>query len=456
MEINLRNCALKHKSKVKKVFMDTLPKIINQYPELLEITRPQLKSVLYTQLSYCPHFVDSLIQIYKFFFEIEPVVFVPKYFPDSHQESIIADLENLQNVKSNGVVIFAYADIVFNEVQKLTRRRINTILKSILKTSKVIILSITDLKSLQIPVLETFTTFNKTGLKSLKNLSFFDLVDNDESTFNENMDSFIEMVNLFNGKKVYISLCLPTKQLLEIETRLKLTNRVYRKEPAHGDEFVVINSCKTTQKTLLKNDYDVFIYSLPEDLEGLDFISYMKDSFKGQPEIYTDSINTEYITNINFKGLKRVIPQDSKELFDSPESIKIENIIFASEEYHRFNSPESIQKMDLRNLTKKDYDVIRNFIKQRLISKFDLDIKTCQLSTPSSPKDRSRKLNSLSNKISSTDYRCHVTCEIFKDYSIGVVLWNETFSSRESINCLENETYVYQTTSGKWRYTTIN
>jgi hypothetical protein len=89
------------------------------------------------------------------------------------------------------------------------------------------------------------------------------------------------------------------------------------------------------------------------------------------------------------------------------------------------------------------------------MSKFDLDIKTCQLSTPCSPKDRSRKLNSLSNKISSVDYRCDVTCEIFKDYTIGVIVWNETFISKEPIVCLKNETYVYQTTHGKWKYTQI-
>ena len=437
--------------------MDILPKIINQYPELLEITRPKLKNVIYTQLSYCPHFVDSLIQIYKFFFQIEPVVFVPKYFPDYHEESIIADLENLQNVKSNGVIIFAYADIIFNEALKLTRRRINTILKN-LKTSKIIILSITDLKSLQIPILETFEILNAINLKSLKNLnlSFFDLVDQDLENFNENVTSFVEMVNGFKGKRVYISLSLPTKQILEIETQLKLTNSVYRKEPEQTNNFIVINSCKTTQKTILKNDYDIYIYSLPDDLESLDFISYMKDCFKTNAEIYIDSINNEYITTINFKAIKMTVARDSQQTFDNPESIKIDNIIFASEEYHRFSSPESIQKMDLRNLTKKDYDVIRNFIKQRLISKFDLDIKTCQLSTPSSPKDRSRKLNSLSNKISSNDYRCHVTCEIFKDYTIGVVIWNESFSTREPVTCVENEVYVYQTTSGKWRYTTIN
>jgi hypothetical protein len=129
--------------------------------------------------------------------------------------------------------------------------------------------------------------------------------------------------------------------------------------------------------------------------------------------------------------------------------------IYASEQYYRFEAPESIQNMDLKNLTKKNYDTIRNFIKLKLNCKFDIDVKTCQLSTPCSPKDRSRKLNSLSNKISSIDYRCDITCEIFKDYTIGVIIWTDLFSSKEKINLEINEVYVYQTTSGKWKYTNI-
>ena len=79
------------------------------------------------------------------------------------------------------------------------------------------------------------------------------------------------------------------------------------------------------------------------------------------------------------------------------------------------------------------------------------------MAAPCSPKDRSKKLNSLSNKISSYDYRCDVTCEIFKDYTIGVILWNETFANRKIIlTDLKNQTFIYQTTSGKWKYTTVN
>ena len=114
-------------------------------------------------------------------------------------------------------------------------------------------------------------------------------------------------------------------------------------------------------------------------------------------------------------------------------------------------------KYNLSSLSKKDYESIRHFIKTKLITKFDMDIKTCQLSYPCSPKDRSKKLNSLSNKISSYDYRCNVTCEVFKDFSVGVIVWNDFFSDRTelALHELKNKNYIYQTTSGTWKFTTI-
>ena len=113
----------------------------------------------------------------------------------------------------------------------------------------------------------------------------------------------------------------------------------------------------------------------------------------------------------------------------------------------------------MSSLTKREYDAIRNFVKVKLINKLIIDdVKTCQLSTPCSPRDRSKKLNSLSVKINNCEHRCSVTCEIFRDYTIGVVLWNETFSNRKSLDIeqLKNEIYIYQTTSGTWKYTTVN
>ena len=45
-------------------------KIINQYPEMLTITKPSLKNVIfYNENRYNLHFIESLISIYKFYFE---------------------------------------------------------------------------------------------------------------------------------------------------------------------------------------------------------------------------------------------------------------------------------------------------------------------------------------------------------------------------------------------------
>jgi hypothetical protein len=191
----------------------------------------------------------------------------------------------------------------------------------------------------------------------------------------------------------------------------------------------------------------------------LDILHYLKEV--GNSVVYIDSTK---IKNINgcLKRIttddfpERTVIKDSKE-FDSYEllSKEVEESIIVSDNYYNFEASETIQKLNLSNLTKKDYDLIRSYVKVRLTGKLDLEIKTCQMSAPCSPKDRSKKLNSLSNKISSYDYRCDVTCEIFKDYTIGVVVWNEMFANRKSLKVLKNQTFVHQTTSGKWKYTTV-
>jgi hypothetical protein len=142
------------------------------------------------------------------------------------------------------------------------------------------------------------------------------------------------------------------------------------------------------------------------------------------------------------------------ELVDSLD--KSQEIVLASDDYYTVNYPDN--SIDLKNLQKKDYDRIREFVKVYLLNKYDLEVKTVQLAAPCSPRDRSRKLNSLANKISSFDYRCNVTIEIFKDYTIGIVIWNETFANRKALNLklLKNCGYVYQTTYNKWKYTLIN
>jgi len=455
--------------------METLPNHFLKYPELLQITKPKSskRCIYYSEERYNHDFVDSLVSVYKYYFEIEPVLILPHCKCESNGS--LESLEQLSILESS-VIIFAYADIFLNDLTKINKRRLNTFLKICCKkASKILILSITTLKTLQLPILESFdllplySSKNNNFFKNL-NLSLFDLVDPDNFTFESNVDSFVEMIQQFKNKSIYISLSLSIPKILFIESKLKESGIItFRKEQEKEFNYVLLNSAGTTEKTFLKHTYSVYIFVLPNDLERLDLIYYFKDILsETTEEVYIESSSNDYIESclMSFYKEKAVIPviQDSKEEFDSVESIKYSNLgslnlndlIFASENYYRIHGSDTIQKMDLKNLTKKDYDIIRNFIKLKLNCKYDLDIRTCQLSTPSSPKDRSKKLNSLSNKISSIDYRCDVTIEIFKDYSIGVVIWTDIFSSKEKINVLKNEVYVYQTTSGKWKITKVN
>lgn len=441
--------------------MDNLPKLINQYPELLTVTRPSLKKcIFHSEERYDKQFVDALIQIYKFYYEIDITLFVPNNFEKYHINSTVADLESLECVENikDKIIVFAYSDIIFNDLVKINRKRLNTILKTLIKRSKVIILSVSNLNCLNLPVLELFEKISKNCLNCLKNLnlSYFDLVDDDQFTFDSNLESFVETIP-FN-EPVYISLNLPIKIIKSIESHLKqLGHTVFRQEPEEQLNGIVLNTSSTTCKTLLTLHYRFYYFVLPNNLENLDILNYFKDILTTSTrEVYIDSSNNEIVeesfSNIYNRSFNKLIVKDSRETF---ENLNIPDAIVASEEYYKIEASEAIKSMDLKNLTKRDYDTIRNFIKSRLVSKFDLDIKTCQLTTPCSPKDRSRKLNSLSNKISSSDYRCDVTCEIFRDYSIGIVIWNEMFTKRENLTCLKNETYIYQTTSGAWKYTKV-
>ena len=128
----------------------------------------------------------------------------------------------------------------------------------------------------------------------------------------------------------------------------------------------------------------------------------------------------------------------------------------ASEKYILIDSSinPKIKKLDLSNLGKKELEEIRNYIKIKLYNLLHIDFKTCQLASPSSPNNRNRNLNNLSNRINSIDYFCEITCEIFKDYKIGIVIWTDFFCNKKDFKnlLLKDNIYVYQTTKGTWRY----
>jgi hypothetical protein len=441
---------------LKKVdLMDTsFLKVVNDCPELLNLTKQNDKSLICHGV-LTDKIIESVSWWYKNYFSKETVVFLPKN----------TDLEALENVKPSNetVIIFGFADIIFNDLCKNNKRRFNTILKRF-KKSKVIILSNTNLKCLDLNALDTFEEFALTPINFhnfLDTISLIDLLDPEIENYQSNVESFIEIINELasDNKRIYISLNLTQQRIAHIFTKLKELDLVVSKVD-DPDSQIVINSSKTTEKLFLKNEYSIYIYILPHIEHPLDLISYIKNF---NSEIYLDSSKINNVSNclkkITNSDNIRINIKDSQD-FDKYSDIKFDEnecLIVASENYYSFQAPESIQKLNLSNLTKKDYDLIRNCVKIKLINKFDLEIKTCQLASPSSPKDRSRKLNSLSNKLSSFDYRCDITCEIFKDYTIGVVIWNETFANRKALNLnvLKNNIFVYQTTYGKWKYTSI-
>ena len=434
-------------------------------PELVNITKPKFNKLISYGYFFDIKLVYSLAWIYKYYFEENFILFLPKcinieetlstfnelvgQFVLTEEDICYCTLETIGNLTGK-VVIYGFGDFIFNELVILNKRRINTILKSC--KCKVIILSYTSLKSLDLISFDSFEYFE------MKNELFFDFnyIDLlDPNLFDSNVESLVEFISENKDKSIYLSLNLGISKILQIEKLLKDSSiYVSRKESFSG---VVINSSKTIEKSFLKNKYDIYIFITQNFDYPLDLLYYLKES--SNAVIYIDSSKIKNINdslkNIkNSNDIERTIIKDSKE-FDSYKEIEKEvtDGTVVSEKYYKFESPESIQKLNLSNLTKKDYDIIRNYVKLRLV---DLDIKTCQLSAPCSPKDRSKKLNSLSNKISSYDYRCDVTCEIFKDFTIGVVVWNEMFANRKSLKVLKNQSFIYQTTSGKWKFTTVN
>jgi hypothetical protein len=434
---------------------------VTEIPELIGITKHRDSNGLVCYSENINTFlIQSLSWIYQNYFSKSIVLFVPKMV--SMDSSIKITLEELEKYvpKKNEIVIFAYFELILKD---FNRRRLNTLIKNISKKNKVLIISYSSLKYTQLPFLDSFDFYELPNRRDLSFNSLFDLVDPEQETYNDNLESFIEFVVQFKseGKKVYISLNLCSAKLIEIERLLKEEGlSVSRKDPDDSD--VVINSCKTTEKLFLTGKYSVFIFAPPVFEDPVEFISFFKDLYNttNEYEVFIDSSKIKNISQ-NLKVLdsleKRPVIKDSVE-FDSYNDLVKESLqdpTMASESYYLFQCPGDLLKLDLGSLTKKEYDLIRNFVKNKLSIKYDIDVKTCQLAAPCSPKDRSKKLNSLSNKISSFDYRCDCTCEIFKDYTIGVIVWNDFFRNRKKIHILKNNVYIYQTTRGTWKYTSV-
>jgi len=446
-------------------------------PELINITKKRTVNKL---ISYGTFFdlklVYSLAWIYKYYFDEKFLLFFPKNvniheslshfnefvgdFPLSQEEICHCTLETIENISPVvKVIIYGFGDFIFNELCILNKRRINTRLKAL--KCKIHVLSYTSLKCLE---LVAFDAFELNFINNFPTFQFeyIDFLDSEPEVFNENIISFADFIAENKTRSIYISMNIHISKILLLEKLLKERQiNVSRKE--NGESNVIINLSKTTEKTFLKQRYDIYIFITQNFDYPLDILHYLKESVHAQAVVYIDSTKIKNI-NMSLKKIatddfpERLVIKDSKE-FDSYELLSKEidttNSVIVSDNYYNFEAPDSLQKLNLSNLTKKDYELVRNYVKIRLTGKLDLEIKTCQMSAPCSPKDRSKKLNSLSNKLSSYDYRCDVTCEIFKDYTIGVIIWNEIFANRKSLNVLKNQIFVHQTTSGKWKYTTV-
>jgi hypothetical protein len=449
---------------------DVLVKIFQNYPDIYHLTKELNDCIAYgDRIFKNDTFLCSLIWVYKFYLNKEIMVYLPDQIDFSTKiQQFNNEVSNFQLTEENitimntdinsfdksstfnGVVIYGYAEFLFNE--HVNKKRLCTQIKNSLKRNKIIVLSCSSLKPLNFEPLDTFTfySFNKETINIynlLDNISFIDIYDKDDDIFDSNVESLVDIIESFKSKKIYLSLDLPISKIKEIEASIKERDiDIYRKEcNASG---VVINASKTTSKQFLKERYDIYILKIPK-VEHYGLFPYIKDVFGDMCEIYIDSycMNNirdacSYITN---EKLKKTIIKESQELENYS---KINDPILISEKYYTLTPSAAIKELNLNNLSKKDYDTIRYYVKLKLNLK-NFDINSCQLTTPSNPKYRSKKLNSFANKLSSKSYRCDVTCEIFDDYNIGVVVWSDITYPVDAGN------YVYQTTTGKWKCTSI-
>ena len=440
---------------------------------LITMTKPKKSNKL---ISYGNQFdfklVYSLAWIYKYYFEERVIVYLPRIvdieatlaefnkdlnqFVLTQDDVIYCNLETIELKCNNKVVIYGFADFIFNELVILNRRRLTTHLKNS-KCEHVHIISYSNLRCLDIPVLDNYNYLKLDNPTDFE-FTFMDILDESDQ------ETLVDFINTNKEKRIYLAFCIPVLKILELEQSLKTHNlTVVRRETEQHGPLVVINSLKTIEKSFLKSSYDIYIFITRKFEYPLDILYYMKE-VNNNCEVYFDGSSNvnESLLKINCEeSNERTDIKDSREFQtynDMLKELKSSSFTNVTEAYYKFDAPESIQLFDLSCLTKKEYDAIRNFVKVKLMKNFIDDVKTCQLSTPCSPRDRSKKLNSLSNKISSCDYRCNVTCEIFRDYTIGIVVWNETFANRKCLNVeqLKNEIYIYQTTSGTWKYTTVN
>lgn len=474
---------------------NTYSEIIKKYEYIDEILKNK-KQISWGIINYSEEVLIILAWIYSVYLKYSVIIFLPnkvvpevinthiEKFNKQFGESLSLDQfmlfpgtiksieefeESVKPLKKNKLVFLSgYSDILFNDLMLLNKRRFNTQLKKIIKKCDFVhILSVTDLKVLDIDSIKDLKYYQLESQRDLKTIidsvDIIDLLDYDNQ-FDPNVlvELILDAVKNEN-KTFYLLLDLETHDLKNIERLLTEKEiRVSRNESPDCD--VVINSCKKGFNVFLSMDYSCYVILPPIISNPIDLIYYLKGFRNPNSIIYVESSRINNIQrNIN-KILKiefKIRIKDSESVFDTYSEVlnelngkySITDPIMASDHYFR---TEYSSIKNLENIPKETYEQIRNFVKFKVEHKINVEIKTCQLSTPCSPKDRSKKLNSLANKVTSFNYRCEVTCELFNDFTIGIVLWNEMFSKRIIKLDKESKAFIYQNTMGKWRYSLIN
>ena len=441
-------------------------KLLEKYPGLEKFI--DVPFVYGESMLYNFEVIIKIIEIYKNVLNKNVIVFIPKYLNNYFYELINntslgitvnnESMESLEKLKFNkdDKVIFVYSHVLFNELSNINKRRLNTILNAGLKKGVIQILSPVLLNYLSIGILANVKTLltEKPNINFNNWTDFVSFMDFDEESICQIVKDYSD-----NKKRVYMCLNLEVKVLKEIEKELNSMG-VSTSRVDNDSSDVVINSIKDS---IITNNYDVYILFLPKIMDPVHSLNFLKFIGNGTPEILMDESNVRNICKslkiLNQTVGKKVVIKDSEEYSSYEELIGLskESNILASDWYYSIIINNiSIKNMDLSNLKMSDYSIIRNYVKQQLSNKFNIDVNTCQLISPSHPIARYKKLNSLSNKISSIDYRCDCACQIFKNYTIGVVVWNETFSQKKEIKLNQGDNFIYQTTKGTWKYTSIS
>jgi hypothetical protein len=479
---------------------NTYSKIIKNYSYIEDILKNN-KQISWGILNYSEELLIILSWIYSVYLKYSVIIFLPDKVPNDLIDSAIskfndqfeesfslnqvvllqANMINIENFeilnKKKTSFISWNTDMIFNDLINLNKRRLLTQFKKIIKKCcSVQILSITDMKIFDIPFLKDFIDYRITSQYHLESIvetfHFVDLLDYDNQFDHDVLvELIVESVKKEN-KTFYLLLDLEIDQLKNVERLLIEQDIKVARNESESDCDVVINSCKKGFNVFLTKDYSCYVILPPvicNSVEILYYLKYLKCLRNQDSLIYIESSrvnniqrNINKILNIPPNELKFRI-KDSDYVFESytdalndlNQRHSIIDPIMASDHYIR-TEYSSIKNFD--NIPKETYEQIRNFVKFKVEHKINIEIKTCQLSTPCSPKDRSKKLNSLANKISSFNYRCEVSCELFKDSTIGIVLWNEMFSRRniKMEYLLKNKAFVYQNTMGKWKYSLIS